>query len=122
MSFRTTLFQALQAADIIVCNGQRVVSKMLDSGPEVLLEPYVDLADGSTQYIHDVEIMVDGEGRAYTPARGSETEPLVWSFQVVRPLRAADVPTIELPRLKLEEVVGRLRKIGGPGRRREEAS
>jgi hypothetical protein len=121
MSFRTTLFQALQAADIIVCNGQRVVSKLLDSGPEALLEPYVDLADGSTQYIQDVEIMVDGEGRAYTPARGSETEPLVWGFQVVRPLRPADVPTIELPRLKLEEVVGRLRKIG-QGPRRKEAS
>ncbi|VTU33028.1 hypothetical protein H6CHR_03919 [Variovorax sp. PBL-H6] len=122
MTFRTTLFQALRAADIIVCNGQRVVSKLLDSGPEMLLEPYVDLADGSTQYIQDVEILVDGEGRAYTPAKGSETEPLVWGFQVVRSLRAADVATIEPPRLKLEEVVGRLRKIGGQGRRREEAS
>ncbi|WP_162587658.1 hypothetical protein [Variovorax sp. RA8] len=121
MSFRTTLFQALQAADIIVCNGHRVVSKLLDSGPEVLLEPYVDLADGSTQYIQDVEITVDSEGRAYTPAQGGKTEPLVWGFQVVRPLRAADVPTIELPPLKLAEVVGRLRKIGH-GRRREGAS
>lgn len=115
------MFKALQAADIIVCNGQRVVSKMLDIGPDVLLEPYVDLADGSTQYLQDVEIMVDGEGRAYTPAQGGETEPLVWSFQVVRPLRAADVPTIELPPLKVEEVVGRLRKIGH-GRRRQETS
>jgi hypothetical protein len=122
MNFRTTLFQALQAADIIMCNGQRVVSKMLDRGPEVLLEPYVDLADGSTRYIQDVEITLDAEGRAYTTAQGGDSEPLVWGFQVVRPLRAADVPTIELPRLKLEEVVGRLRKIGGQGRRREQAS
>ena len=115
------MFHALQAADVTVCNGQRVVSKLLDSGPDMLLEPYVDLADGSTQYIQDVEIMVDGEGRAYTPPQGSETEPLVWGFQVVRPLRAADVPTIEQPPLKLEEVVGRLRKIG-QGRRREQTS
>jgi hypothetical protein len=117
MSFKTTLFQALEAADNTVCNGQRVVSKMLNTGPEVLLKPYVDLADGATQYIQDVEILVDEEGRAYAPAREGETEPLVWGFQVVRPLSAADVPTIEPPPLKVEEVVGRLKKIGREGRR-----
>src|SRR3546814_151870 len=63
MSFRTTLFQALVAADHTVCNGQRVISKMLDTGPEVLLQPYVDLADGATQYIHNAEILVDEDGR-----------------------------------------------------------
>jgi hypothetical protein len=117
MSFRTTLFQALEAADHTVCNGQRVICKMLATGPEVLLQPYVDLADGATQYIHDAEILVDEDGRAYAPAREGETEPLVWGFQVMRPLRAADVPTIELPPPKVEEVVGRLKKIEREGRR-----
>lgn len=117
MSFKTTLFQALEAADGTVCNGHRVISKMLDTGPEVLLKPYVDLTNGATQYIHDEEILVDDTGRAYTHAREGEGEPLVWSFQVVRPLRAADVRTIEAPLLKLEDVVDRLKKIEREGRR-----
>lgn len=117
MSFKTTLFQALEAADSTVCNGQRVTSKMLDTGPEVLLKPYVDLANGATQYIHDEEIVVDDAGRAYTHAMEGEGEPLVWSFRVVRPMRAADVHTIEAPPLKVEEVVDRLMKIERDGRR-----
>ena len=117
MSFKTTLFKALEAAENVVCNGQRVVSKMLATGPEVLLKPYVDLANGSTQYVQDVEILVDDDGRAYAPAQEGETEPQVWSFQVVRPLSAADVPTIELPPLRVEEVVGRLQKIERKERR-----
>jgi hypothetical protein len=117
MSFRTTLFQALVAADHTVCNGQRVISKTLDTGPEVLLQPYVDLADGATQYIHNAEILVDEDGRAYAPASEGETEPLVWGFQVMRPLTAADLPTIVAPPLKVEEVVDRLMKIERDGRR-----
>ncbi|MBT2304642.1 hypothetical protein J7E70_29925 [Variovorax paradoxus] len=117
MSFKTTLFKALEAADNTLCNGLPVVGKMLDTGPEVLLKPYVDLANGSTQYIQDVEILVDDDGRAYAPAREGETEPLVWGFQVLRPLRAVDVPTIEPTPLKVEEVVGRLKKIEREGKR-----
>lgn len=117
MSFKTTLFQALEAADCIVCNGQRVTSKMLDTGPQVLLMPYVDLANGATQYLHDEEILIDDAGRAYTHA-SEAGEPLVWSFQVVRPMKAADVPTIDAPPLKVEEVVDRLMKIEREGRRR----
>lgn len=90
---------------------------MLDTGPKVLLKPYVDLANGATQYIRDEEILVDDTGGAYTPGMEGEGEPLVWSFQVVRPMRAADVPTIEAPPLKVEEVVDRLVKIERAGRR-----
>ncbi|VTU44345.1 hypothetical protein [Variovorax sp. RA8] len=115
MSFKTTLFKALAAADSTVCNGQRVTSKMLDNGPEVLLRPYVDLANGATQYIQDQEMLVDDTGRAYTHAMDGEGEPIVWSFQVVRPMRAADVHTIDAPPLKVEEVVDRLMKIEREG-------
>jgi hypothetical protein len=110
MSFRTTLFRALEAAQITHCNGQRVVSKLLDPGPEALLKPYVDLADGTTLYIEDIDIVVDGEGRAYGTASAGDTEPLVWRFQVVRPLGAVDVATMEGPQLKVADVVGRLRR------------
>ncbi|VTU41802.1 hypothetical protein [Variovorax sp. RA8] len=88
MSFRTTLFKALEAAGTTHCNGHRVVSKMLDHTPEALLKPYVDLDDGATLYIHDAEIVIDDEGLAYSTASEADTEPLVWSFQVVRPLAA----------------------------------
>jgi hypothetical protein len=118
MSFRTTLFEALVAADTTHCNGHRVVSKMLDPSPDALLKPYVDLANGATLYIQNIGIVVDDEGRAYGTAMGIEAEPLVWSFQVVRPLGAADVPTIEAPQLKVEEVVDRLKKIAREGRGR----
>jgi len=117
MSFKTTLFQALEAADSTVCNGQRVTSVMLETGPEVLLTPYVDFANGATKYIQDEEIMIDDTGRAYTHAMGGEGEPLVWRFQVVRPMRAADVPTIEARPLKVDELVDRLMKIEREGRR-----
>ena len=110
MSFRTTLVRALEAAQITHCNGQRVVSKLLDPGPEALLKPYVDLAGGATLYIEDMDIMVDEEGRAYGTASASDTEPLVWRFQVVRPLGAADVATLQGPQLKVADVVGRLRR------------
>ena len=63
-----------------------------------------------------MDILVDDEGRAYGTATETETEPLVWSFQVVRPLGAADVPTIEPRPLNVEEVVGRLKKIERGGR------
>ena len=118
MSFRTTLFQALQAADSILCNGQRVTSKMLDSGPDVLLKPYVDLADGATLYIHDEEILVDEAGRAYTRTMEGRDEPQVWSFLVVRPMSEADVRTVEAPPLKVHEVVDRLMRIERQRRRR----
>ena len=85
MSVRTTLFKALEAADSTVCNGQRVTS--MDTGPGVLLRPYVDLPMERRQYIHDQEILVDDTGRAYTHAIDGKGEPLVWSFQVVRPMR-----------------------------------
>lgn len=111
MSFKTTLFQALAIADTIQCNGHRVVSKMLDQRPEALLKPYVDLDDGATLYIQDAEIVVDDEGRAYGTASEADTEPLVWSFQVVRPLAASDVSTIERPPLNVVEVVGRLKAM-----------
>lgn len=111
MSFRTTLFKALEAAGTTHCNGHRVVSKMLDHTPEALLKPYVDLDDGATLYIHDAEIVIDDEGRAYSTASEADTEPLVWSFQVVRPLAAHDVPTIERPPLNVAAVVGRLKAM-----------
>jgi hypothetical protein len=117
MSFRTTLFKALQAADTIYCNGHRVVSKMLDASPDALLRPYVDLANGATRYIEDTEIQVDDEGRAYSTAIEANSEPLVWGFQVIRPLAASDVSTIEAPPLHVGEVVGRLKKIERQGRR-----
>ncbi|MBT2322225.1 hypothetical protein J7E62_07640 [Variovorax paradoxus] len=53
----------------------------------------------------------------YTPAMGGEAEPLVWSFQVVRPLGAADFPAFEAPQLKVQEVVDRLKQIAREGRR-----
>ncbi|CAN7770938.1 hypothetical protein LJR290_007516 [Variovorax sp. LjRoot290] len=119
MSFKTTLFRALEAADTSFCNGQRVVSKLLDASPEALLKPYVDLDDDTTLEIQEMVILVDDEGRAYgSPAEGN-TEALVWTFRVVRPLSAADVPTIELPTLKVGEVVGRLRRIERDGKREE---
>ena len=111
MSFRTTLFRALEAAQITHCNGQRVVSKLLDPGPEALLKPYVDLANGATLYIQDMDIVVDEEGRAYGTASTTDTEPLVWSFRVVRPLGPADVQTTEGPQLRVAQVVGRLRTM-----------
>ncbi|WP_143694892.1 hypothetical protein [Variovorax sp. JS1663] len=117
MSFKTTLFQALQAADTTHCNGHRVVSKMLDQRPEALLKPYVDLDNGATLYIQDVEIVIDDEGRAYGTSTKAEAEPLVWGFQVVRPLAACDVPIIEPPPLNVAEVVGRLKKIERDGPR-----
>jgi hypothetical protein len=64
-----------------------------------------------------VEILIDDEGRAYALAGEGEAELLVWVFQVVRPLGAADVPTNQAPPLKVEEVVGRLKKIEREGRR-----
>ena len=117
MSFRTTLFKALAAADTIHCNGHRVVSKMLDASPDALLKPYVDLANGATRYIEDMEILIDDEGRAYSTSMEDDAEALVWGFQVIRPLAAADVSTIEPPPLHVEEVVGRLKKIERKGRR-----
>ncbi|KWT97692.1 MULTISPECIES: hypothetical protein [unclassified Variovorax] len=111
MSFKTTLFKALEAAATVHCNGHQVVSKMLDQTPEALLKPYVDLDDGATLYIHDAEILIDDEGRAYSTASEADTEPLVWSFQVVRPIAASDVSTVERPPLKVAEVVGRLKAV-----------
>ena len=111
MSFKTTLFHALEAADTTLCNGQRVVSKMLDTRSEALLRPYVDLANGATLYIEDMEILVDDEGRAYGPASEGQAQPLVWGFHVFGPLSASDVPAIERPPLKIAEVVGRLMTI-----------
>jgi len=63
-----------------------------------------------------MDILVDDEGRAYGTA--PETEPFVWSLQAIRPLGAADVPTIEAPQLKVEEVVDLLKKIARAGRGR----
>lgn len=111
MSFKTTLFKALEAAATVHCNGHQVVSKMLDQTPEALLKPYVDLDNGATLYIHNAEIVIDDEGRAYSTVSEAVTEPLVWSFQVVRPLAAHDVPTIERPPLNVAEVVGRIKAM-----------
>jgi hypothetical protein len=87
------------------------MSKMLDQRPEALLKPYVDLDNGATLYIQDAEIVLDDEGRAYGTASQADPEPLVWSFQVVRPLTECDVPTIERPPLNVAEVVGRLKAM-----------
>jgi hypothetical protein len=111
MSFKTTLFKALEVAATAQCNGHQVVSKMLDQTPEALLKLNVDLDRGATLYIHDAEIIIDDEGRAYGTASDADTEPLVWSFQVVHPLSAHDVLTIERPPLNVAEVVGRLKAI-----------
>ena len=117
MSFKTTLFQALLAADFTTCNGQSVVSKFLDTSPEALLKPYVDLANETTIYIQDIEIVVDDDGRAYGTAKDDATEPLVWTFRVIRPLAQSDVTTIPPPALKVTEVLDRLRQIERKGRR-----
>jgi hypothetical protein len=34
MSFKNSLFRALEAADDTICNGLPVVSKMLNTGPD----------------------------------------------------------------------------------------
>lgn len=56
-----------------------------------------------------MEIVIDDEGRAYGTASASDTEPLVWTFEVIRALTARDVPTIERRPLNVAEVVGRLK-------------
>lgn len=77
MSFKTTLFKALEVAATVHCNGHQVVSKMLDQTPEALLKPYVDLDNGATLYIHDAEILIDtraaptAQRRRQIPSRSS---------------------------------------------------
>lgn len=110
MSFRTKLFEALQVADLISCNGQRVVAKMLQS-PQGLLHPYVDLADGTTVYLEDAEIQLDDEGLAYGTARGGG-EALTWRFSIVRALAASDVPVLQMNRPNVHQVIGRLKQLG----------
>ncbi|WP_076998050.1 hypothetical protein [Variovorax sp. KK3] len=107
MTFQTKLFMAIAAADETLCNGSLVTSKLLDAGGA--LPPFVDLADGSTVNIQDGVISIDDEGRAYAEQGG---EPIVWRFRAMQPLTAQNVPTIDPPRLKVSEVVDRLRVRG----------
>ncbi|WP_162590005.1 hypothetical protein [Variovorax sp. RA8] len=92
---------------------QRAPGREQDAGPgtESAAEALRRLDNGATLYIHDAEIVIDDEGRAYSTASESDTEPLVWSFHVVRPLAAHDVPAIERPPLNVAEVVGRLKAM-----------
>lgn len=117
MTFKTTLFKALHAADFSHCNGQAVEARSLDDGPGALLRPYVDLADGSTIEIENQEIQVDDQGRAYCRAKrgGDDGEPLVWSFRVMSPLRQADLPQESLTVDDLRKVLGASADAGGGG-------
>ena len=107
MTFTTTLFKALAAADFTQCNGQTVEARMLDESPSALLKPYVDLADRSTVYIDDQEIQVDEDGRAYCRARKSDSksEPLVWIFRVLSPLKVSHLPEEPLTVADLRKVL-----------------
>ena len=117
MSFRTNLFHALEVADFVTCNGQSVISKMLDAGPQALLKPYVDLADGTTFYILDEEVLIE-EGRAYSTAHDGKSQAVVWIFLVVRALEESDVErVVENPTLKVDELVNRLKQIERQQRR-----
>lgn len=111
MSFRTTLFQALRAADVVSCNAQPVIAKMLEC-PDGLLQPYVDLADRSTIYLDDSEIQIDGEGLAYAVSKNGK-EPMVWRFSALKPLQASDVAVIQPDKLTIHHVVGRMKQLNG---------
>ncbi|VWX59812.1 conserved hypothetical protein [Burkholderiales bacterium 8X] len=107
MTFTTTLFKALSTADLTQCNGQKVEARMLDESPSALLKPYVDLADRSTVYIEDQEIQVDDEGRAYCRAKAdAKSEPLVWIFRVLGPLKSIHMPDEPLTVADLRRVMG----------------
>jgi hypothetical protein len=114
MTFRTTLFRALVAADVALCNGQRVRSKLLDTAS--LLTPYVDLDDGSTVRLRDDEIEIDDDGRAYSRREGSP-EAIVWHFQCLRPMTASCVETLVPPAPTVEDVVVRAKRRLAQSRR-----
>ena len=93
---------------------------MLDASPDAAAQTCdVDLANGADSgHRGHGEILIDDEGRAYSTSMEDDAEALVWGFQVIRPLAAADASTIEPPPLNVEEVVGRaLKKIVREGRR-----
>lgn len=113
MTFRTTLFQALACADVIQCNGRRVVAKLLSHSTPI--PPFVDLDDGSTLRIEDAEIAVDADGRAYTPQDGAEA--IVWRFLALQPLQAGTVPALQAPAPRVGAVISRLRQIEAQDRR-----
>ncbi len=77
MTFRTTLFRALAAADVALCNGSPVRAKLIeyDTG----IDPFVSLADGTSLAINDDEIAIDEAGRAYTQ-HPDESGAVVWTF------------------------------------------
>lgn len=113
MIFKTTLFQALAGADVAQCNGQRVVAKLLDSGTPIA--PFVDLADGTSLAIEDVEIAIDADGRAYTDH--GKAQAAVWRFLALQPLTAATLHAQPAPAPRVGAVISRLRQIDASERR-----
>jgi len=114
MPFRTTLFRAIAAADVTLCNGSALAGKLLDASTG--LAPFVDLADGTSLTIGDDEITIDGAGRAYT-ARPDSGAPLVWSFRALQPLTPACVETIAPPAPTVGDMIVRIKRLGAAARR-----
>ena len=116
MTFKTTLFQALAAADLAFCNGQRVVAKLIRAN--TALRPFVDLEDGSTLYLQDAEIAIDEDGRAYSEHPDS-ADAVVWCFKAMQPITAKCVVPLPRPQpVKAGELVSRLRQIEARSDRR----
>ena len=114
MTFRTTLYRALAAADVAYCNGRRVEAKLIDD--DALLAPYVTVEDGASFAILDAEITIDPAGRAYSVAEDGKA--LVWNFYCMQAMTPACVEVIAPAAPTAAQVVERLRLIRPPGRRR----
>lgn len=117
MTFRTTLFRALAAADVALCNGSPVRAKLIeyDTG----IDPFVSLADGTSLAINDDEIAIDEAGRAYTQ-HPDESGAVVWTFKALQPLTAACVqPMPAEPPRRITDVLSRARQLDALTRRQD---
>ncbi len=93
MSFQTTLFEAIEAADTMSMGDYRVENHCHDDLSEGCPTCFLDLSDNSTHWFADQDIEVEEHGYAWVPDINGEVR--MFLFEVARGLCAEDISQLK---------------------------